>query len=121
VSPEIARTLAPYNGNLVINTPGAVIQGLDIRGSVTINAPNVTLQNCRVTSGDFAAVRIKDGVSGVIVQDCEIDALGQGQGIHGGGTILRNNIHDAVDGIDLTISNTLIQDNYIHEMRGPPR
>ena len=39
------------------------------------------------------------------------------RGISGQGTFIRNNIHHTEDGIYLTGSNTLIQDNYIHDLQ----
>lgn len=109
------------SGPLVINTPGAVIRGLDIKGDVVINAPNVTLIDCKISSDSFAVVLIKKGVTGVTVQNCEIDNQGVGgQGIAGQGTFIANNIYGVADGIDVRGDNTLIQDNYIHDMRGTP-
>jgi hypothetical protein len=112
-------TLKPSAG-LMINTPGAVIQGLDIEGAVIINAPNVTLQNCRVRSRDYQAVLIKPGIIGAVVRNCTIDGQGAGgQGIAGQGSFIANNIMNCVDGIDVRGDNTLIQDNYIHSMAKP--
>ena len=111
--------LTPYYGNLVINTPGAVIEGLDIQGNVIITADNVTLKNCKVTSSAFSVVGINSGVTGVVIQDCEINGLGatsNSRGIGGQGTFLRNNIYNVENGINIEGSNTLIQDNYIHDL-----
>ena len=112
-------TLTPYYGNLVIDTPGAVIEGLDIQGNVIITADNVTLKNCKVTSSAFSVVSISSGVTGVVVQDCEINGLGEtgnSRGIGGQGTFLRNNIYNVENGINIEGSNTLIQGNYIHDL-----
>jgi hypothetical protein len=111
-------TLTP-SGSLVIDTSGAVREGLDIKGSVIINASNVTLKNCKVTDGGNNVVLVKPGITGAVVQNCEIDNLGAGgQGIAGQGTFLANNIHDCADGIDVRGDNTVIRDNFIHSMRG---
>jgi hypothetical protein len=111
-------TLTP-SSSLVINTPGTVIEGLDIKGSVIINAPNVTLKNCKVTSSGDNVVLIKPKITGGVIKNCEIDNLsGGGQCIAGQGTFLRNNIHDCADGIDVRGDNTVIQDNFIHRMNG---
>ncbi len=108
------------SGPLVINSPGAVIQGLDISGGVIINAPNVTLLNCKVTSGGYQVVLINKGITGAVVQNCEIDNQGGGGvGIAGQGTFTANNIHGCVDGIDVRGDNTVIQGNYIHGETGP--
>jgi hypothetical protein len=110
------------SGDLTINTPGVVIEGLDIQGMVTINANNVTLKNSKVAAGGWAVINITSGKRGVVIQDCEINGLSaEGvRGISGQGTFLRNNIHHTEDGIYLTgsdISFTLIQDNYIHDLQ----
>jgi hypothetical protein len=107
------------SGSIVINTPGAVIEGLNITGTVIINAPNVTLKNCSITSGDYDVVLVKPGITGAVVQNCNIDNQGSGgQGIAGQGSFLNNNIQHAADGIDVRGDNTLIQGNYIHNMSG---
>jgi hypothetical protein len=108
------------SGPLVINTAGAVIEGLDISGGVIINAPNVTLLNCKITSSDYQVVLIKPGVTGAVVQNCTIDGKSVGnQGIAGQGSFIANNIMNCSDGIDVRGDNTLIQDNYIHNMAKP--
>jgi hypothetical protein len=111
-------TLTPYNGNLVINTPGAVISGLDIHGSVIINAANVTIQNCKITSASYCVVYAYDAI-GATVKNCEINGLGTvsgSTGIGGQGTFLNNNIYNVENGFDLG-GPALIQDNYIHNLK----
>ncbi|MFB6459715.1 Ig-like domain-containing protein [Bradyrhizobium tunisiense] len=113
-------TLTPHYGDLVIDTAGAVISGLDIHGSVFINAPNVTLENCKVTTDAFYAVRVATGVTGAVIQHNEINGVGTGNdgdyGIMGQGTFIANNIYNVENGIGVDGGNTLIQDNYIHDM-----
>lgn len=107
------------SGDLVINTPGTVVENVDVKGSVVIDAPNVTLRNCKVTYGGYNAVLVRPGNTGAVVENCEIDNLGGGgQGIAGFGKFLRNNIHDCSDGIDIRGDNTEIRENFIHSMRG---
>jgi hypothetical protein len=111
-------TLTP-SGSLVIDTSSAVIEGLDIKGSVIIDAPNVTLKNCKVTDSGNNVVLVKPGITGAVIKNCEIDNLSAGgQCIAGQGTFLGNNIHHCADGIDVRGDNTLIQGNYIHNMSG---
>ena len=111
-------TLTP-SGGLVINTPGVVIEGLDIRGTVTINAPNVTLLNCKITSSSYMVVKINEGITGAVVQNCDIDNLSAGGiGISGQGKFLANDIQHCADGINVAGDNTLIEGNYIHNMSG---
>lgn len=107
------------SGGLTVTTAGAMIEGLNIVGQVVINAPNVTLRNCKVTSNSFAVILIKDEISRTLIKNCEIDGQGAGgQGIAGQGTFVANNIHDCADGIDVRGNHTRIQDNFIHSMRG---
>lgn len=111
-------TLRP-SGDVVISRRGAVISGLDIRGAVDINASHVTLKNSRIRAARFDVVRIKPGLQGVVIQDCEIDGIGTGNagsnGIRGAGTFLRNNIYHVENGITLSGSAT-IEGNYIHDL-----
>ncbi|GLR97788.1 MULTISPECIES: right-handed parallel beta-helix repeat-containing protein [Bradyrhizobium] len=113
-------TLKESDG-FVISSSGAVIEGLDIRGGVVIDAPNVTLRNCRITYDGVYVVLIKGGISGTVIQNCEIDNLGSGgQCIAGQGSFLRNNIRNCADGIAVGGNDTVIEGNYIHDMRGTP-
>ena len=119
-------TLTPYNGNLIINTPGVVIENLDIHGYVIINASNVTLKNCKVTTDNFWGISVggggwSTGGTGCVIQNCEVNGLGTGDGasgIVGGGSFIANNIYGWENGIVPDQSNTLIQDNYIHDLQG---
>ena len=104
----------------MITQAGAVISGLDIKGDVFINAPNVTLQNCKITSSNYAVVKIANGVTGAVVQNCEINGVGTGNdgshGILGQGTFIGNNIYNVENGITLQGS-AIIRDNYIHNLK----
>lgn len=124
--PDATTTGAPpgltltRSDGLVIDTPSAVIDKLDIRGSVIIDAKNVTLRNCKVTAQSYVVILIKPGVTGAVIQNCEISNQGAGgTGIAGQGLFAGNNIHDCVDGIDVRGSDTTIEGNYIHNMNGP--
>lgn len=115
-------TLTP-SGDVVITQAGAVVSGLNITGSVYIRAPNVTLENCKITSSGWAGVTIDSGLTGVVVKNCTIDGTGHGpdgtgnQGIMGAGTFIANNIYNVENGITVTGSNTVIQDNYVHDLQ----
>lgn len=111
-------TLTP-SGDLVITQAGTVISGLDIKGNVYINAPNVTIENCRITDANWAVVQIKSGVAGTVIQNCEINGVGTVEGscgISGQGTFIGNNIYNVENGINLTGSAT-IEGNFIHDLK----
>ena len=114
-------TLLP-SGDVVVTKPGTVISGLNITGTVYIDADNVTLQNCKITSTSFSVVQIKAGNTGVVVQDCEINGVGSNNagssGITGAGTFLRNDIYNVENGINVGPERgTLIEGNYIHDLQ----
>lgn len=127
--PDVTNTGPPKDlvlkpsGELVVTEPGTVISGVDVRGSVYIKAPNVTLMNCRVMSSGFAVVDIAPHVSGAVVQNCLIDGTGAAfdgtgnQGIQGQGTFRNNNIFNVENGITLLGHNSVIVGNYIHDLR----
>jgi len=107
-------------GNFNITKAGLVLSGYNISGNVTISAANVTIQNCSVTSAtDTAVVKIADGITGAIVQNNTINGVGTGNdgsfGIEGSGTFIGNNITNVENGIGPG-SNSLIQNNYIHNL-----
>lgn len=113
-------TLTP-SGGLTVTKAGAVIEGLNITGPVIIEAPNVTLKNCKITFTGYWGVYIKPGVTGTIVQDNEINGTGTNNegshGILGTGTFLRNDIYNVENGITLNGGDTTIRDNYIHDLK----
>jgi hypothetical protein len=110
------------SGDVNVTQAGTVIDALDVKGTIWVMAPNVTIQNCRITSTDWTGIWIKPGITGTVVQDNEILNVGSSpdgaNGIFGSGTFLRNDIHDVENGINVT-GPSLIQDNYIHHMYAP--
>jgi Right handed beta helix region len=114
-----SRTDLAHSSGMVINSPNTIIRALDIDGSVVINAPNTTLLDCKITANSYDVVVIRPHITGTLIKNCEINNLGAGgQCIAGQGTFIGNNIHDCADGIDVRGDNTVIEDNYIHAMRG---
>lgn len=117
VRPNVKLT---RSGDVVADQAGATISGLDIEGRVYIKAPNVTLIDSKVTSASFYIVRIEPGVTGTVIKNCEINGVGSGNdgsyGIVGQGTFIANNIYNVENGIGVSGSDTLIQDNFIHDL-----
>lgn len=116
-------TLTPHNGDLVIDTPGAVISGLNITGTVYVNAPNVTIENCRIDAngGYFCINASTSNSAGLKVADCTL--LNSGTKVDGsniecnGATIVRNDMSGFTHCISSDGGN-LIQDNYMHDLNG---
>lgn len=107
---------------MVIDRPGTVLSGKDIRGGIVIAANDVTVEKSRIGAHDWAVVKINPGVTGALVQDCTIDGLGSApdgtgnQGIMGQGMFLRNDISNVENGIVVTGNDTVIQGNFIHDL-----
>lgn len=115
-------TLTP-SGDLTLSTPGQVVSGLNVSGRIYITANNVTVQRSRITTNGYNVIEIADGVTGVTIQDVEIDGMGASgasgsNGIYGPAKVLRANIHGVENGIQPE-SGSVVQDSYIHAMVAP--
>ncbi len=112
------RVLAPSAG-LVVSTPGAVVDGLDIDGCVLVTASDVTIRNSRIRCGQptgGVAVRVS-GAQNLVIEDTEIDGLGTAQvGVGWSAyTLRRVNIHGVADGARFG-SGVTIESSWIHDM-----
>ncbi len=117
-----AGTALAKSGSLTITQAGAVVEGRDVSGTVTIESDNVTFRRSRVSGGDLVLIRIKDGISGVRIEDVEV--IGQGAagptnsiGIYGAATVVRTDLHGFENGI-VPESGSTILDSYIHDLAG---
>ena len=119
--------LTPYSGHLTITTAGAVVSGLIISNGVQIAASNVTLENCIIEVSPTAPwdVGVNDGLTGVVIQNCEIIGAGtagpQGSmGIYVQGnsqvTINAINMHDVGQGVDVNDGQVILENSYIHNL-----
>ncbi|GAB7190139.1 hypothetical protein NUM3379_08450 [Kineococcus sp. NUM-3379] len=108
------------SGDLTVTRAGAVVENLDVRGCVKIDAPDVTIRNTRIActkKGQALAVQLTDKARNVVIEDSEIDG-GGGAVVAigwGGYTLRRVNVHDTVDGPRLG-NDVLIEDSWIHDM-----
>jgi hypothetical protein len=104
------------SGSVTVTTNGAVIENLDIKGMITINADNVTVRNVRVTNnGEKYLISIATGRSGIVIEDVELDGrrVATHGIVHGGYTARRVNMYAVGDGFRAG-SNTLIEDSWVH-------
>lgn len=115
--------LKEVDGDQEYSTPGQVISGLDIHGFVHITATNVTIRNSVVRGGpnprcNSSVVYVDTGASATI-EDSEIAPSYPSPCLDGiwalDTTLLRMNIHGAVDGIK-AYDNVIVQDSYIHDL-----
>ncbi len=119
--PDASNTGVPAGTSLkptagfTASTNNAVYDGLDISGTVTVTATNVTIKNSRISNVGFFGVDIEGG--SVTLQNVEIDCGGTGtKGIlNGNFTAIRVNIHNCEDGVFADRDFT-IRDSYIHDL-----
>ena len=115
--------LTVHDGDLRITTPGTVISGLDVRGMITIEAPNVTIKDSivrgRNLNGPMALIDNLGGYANLKIIDTELFPSSPSpdvQGIYGYNfAATRLNIHGVVDGIHLTGGNVDISDSWLHD------
>lgn len=113
-------TLTP-SGDVTADKDGQIIEGLDIAGSVTVLANDVTIRKCRITSGDYYPIRYDDN-KGLVVEDTEIIATSgdvtSAVSFHDY-TARRLNIHGSADGLKAD-SNVTIEGCWIHDLSNGP-
>lgn len=124
-------SLTVINGDQVYATDGMVIDGKDIHGYVQITGKNITIKNSIIRGGTKPCssgnaqnsaplwVREDAGATNFVFQDSEIapsNATACMDGIWASNaTIIRANVHGAVDGIK-AYDNVTVQDSYIHDL-----
>jgi hypothetical protein len=109
----------------VVTKDGTVIDGLDVRGDITVEADNVTIRNTRVRGqDDYWGILQRAGHSGLRVEESEIFGNGRVRtqfGILNQGkllTVRRVDIHTISNGI--ATDQGLIEDSYLHDPKYYP-
>ena len=114
----LAGVTLTNSGSLNITTNGVVIQNLNIvNGNIAVNANNVTIRNCRITTYDYYP--IENMGTGLVVEDCEITGTAdtvQAAISFDNYTARRLNISGCADGFKANADAT-IEDCYIHGLR----
>jgi hypothetical protein len=108
-------TLTP-SGSITITQDGTVIDGLEITGTVTVNANNVTIRRTLIKNTGSIPVRVNG--KGLVMEDSEIDGQGGGNPAvaYSNYTLLRVNIHDVAEGPRISGGNVTIEASYIHNL-----
>lgn len=61
------------SGNVTVNVDGTLVTGLDIIGLITVNADNVTIQNCKINaSGQNFGIGLQTTHKNLLVDHCEV-------------------------------------------------
>jgi len=104
------------NGDLNSNSDGQIIEERNVSGTIVVRHPGVTIRNCR-------AKNITINAPNVTIEDCGVVGgdSNSGIGILGGNgaTIQRCDISGTENGIWLESNGCLIQDNYFHDLADP--
>jgi hypothetical protein len=107
------------NGMIRVTGDGAVLDGLNIAGSVDVLANNVTIKNTRIISGDYYPIRYFDNNNtGLLIEDTEIAGTSSdvtSSIAFSNYTARRVNVHGGADGLK-TDGNVTIEDSYIHDL-----
>lgn len=102
--------------SLTITEDGTVIDGLEITGTVTVQADDVVIRNTRILNTSYYPIRV-DGGSNLVVEDTEIDGQGRGAAAVAFSkyTLRRVHIHNIREG-PRAGSDVTIEDSYIHHL-----
>jgi polygalacturonase len=103
-----------------VDQANTVIDGLDIRGCVTIRAPGVIIRRSRITCPGSGVASRADFYSGtgVLLEDVEIscgNVLGSSAVADYNFTVRQTNIHSCENGFDID-GRVTIEDSYIHDL-----
>lgn len=111
-----AGTALTPSGSLTITEDGAVIDGLEITGTVTVEADDVTIRRTVIRNTGDIPIRVIG--NGLLVEDSEIDGQGRGNPAIGYNdyTLRRVNIHHVAEGPRIAGGDVTIEDSYIHHL-----
>lgn len=131
-----SQVLTAQTSLLTTSSDGQIIENLKVTVSgqvcVQVNHNNVTIRRCYIEGpggSDKYNVAITPGVTGTLIEDCEIDGngsssdsgsfniLGHG-GILSSCTVRRCHLHDAEQMVARTMQDVTIIDNYMHDTQG---
>ena len=116
-------SLRVHAGDMYITTPGTVIDGLDIHGTVSVRADDVVIKNSRIRGHEATyntpLVSMNKGNTNLLIQDTEIapdTASPYLYGIMGWEfTLQRVNIHNVVDSAHIYGPNVTINSSWLHD------
>ncbi|MBX3220155.1 MAG: right-handed parallel beta-helix repeat-containing protein [Labilithrix sp.] len=114
-----AGTVLEPSGSIKVEKDGAIVEDLDITGTITVLANDVTIRRVRITTGDYYPIRYFDNDNrGLVVEDSEI--VGTSGNVTSAiafahYTARRLNIHGGADGLKAD-SDVLIEDCWIHDL-----
>jgi PKD repeat protein len=117
------KTLKIHYGDLYITTPGAVIDGLDIRGLVKVKASGVVIKNSIVRgkplTGSMGLITNDLGAYSFTLEDSELRPTDESSYVNGiighNFTVRRTEIARVIDSVHITGSNVRVEDSWLHD------
>jgi hypothetical protein len=104
------------SGSITITTDGAIVENVDVSGSITIQANNVTLRNFRVNASGSWAVQVMGGYTNALIEDGEVTGDADGLWLREV-TLQRVEIHNmGQDGMKGLGDNVTIEGCWIHNL-----
>jgi len=113
-----AGTRLTRAGSMTITRDGTVVSGKDVRGSIWIDADDVTIRSSRVIGTGFAVIQVKDGSRNVRIQDVTIDGRGAesgSMGVIGPASVTRADISGVENGLTPG-SGSRLTGNWVHDL-----
>lgn len=109
------------SGSLVVTEDQRVIERLDVAGSITVRANQVTIRLNRITS-DGTAIELEDGFVGLVVEDVTLDGTSTttptaALRLSGNVTLRRLHVFGFGEGVVLFGHGGLIEDCYFHDIQ----
>ncbi len=111
--------LTPSSGDFTVRNDGAVIDGMDIDGCITIAASNVVIRDSRISCPGPYGIHLDDRIAAtnLLIEDTEVDCENtQATGIAGHNlAAVRVNVHGCENGLAMD-DNTSLTDSWIHDL-----
>lgn len=121
-------TLTPYKGDLVITTPGTVVEGLDVSGTLRIKADRVTVRRTTVRGGDRGPgyrgailMALAGDQKGAVIEDVTVRPSHPVVGMNGiqvsSATVTRADVSGSTDGVVAYGDDVTLQGSWVHDLR----
>ncbi|WP_196250937.1 hypothetical protein [Cellulomonas sp. JZ18] len=114
--------LTVHEGDMRITKAGTVVDSMDIRGIVRVEAPNVTIRRSvisgRPSDTSVGLVMVLEGARNVTIEDSELYSKHRSPNVRGvigqSFTMTRVEVHSVTDQLMVTGGDVLVQDSWLH-------
>lgn len=112
--------LTVHSGDLVITTDNTVIDGLDVRGFVSVKANNVVIRNTVVRGGPatYPTALVTVSTGSAVIEDSTLTATTASpyiNGVNGSNfTLTRVEISNVIDQVHIYGDHVVVQDSWLH-------